>query len=182
MSQRRALDQIHVLRTIIGQNMSIAHAVNDLNGLPGIDSRLKKIAAQLVDDSKPSPTQHQGSVWQQMQELYAIANQNGLYDAADYIMETCIRTKLGNCPHPFIWPDGECIACERLATTMPGHVEAHHKMIPRRPKQNVIEMYVCEINRLVLHTDQLYRFSVDPTCEACKAYVAAGNPVEASHA
>lgn len=134
MSQRRALDLIQAMRYAMGRDMSIAHAVNGVGPGEGLDRRLQRIGAELIDDSKPRPVQHQGSTWMQMQELYILANQNGLYDAADHIMETAIKTKLSNCPHPFVWPDGNCIACERLATTMPGKVEAHHKMVARRPK------------------------------------------------
>jgi hypothetical protein len=134
MSQRRALDLIQSMRRCMAGDMSIAPAVNGMAPYTGLDKQCQQIAAELVDDSKPRPAQHQGSVWEQMQELFVLANQNGLYDAADHILETCIKTKLGNCPHPFIWPDGVCIACERLATTMPGKVENYHKMVPRRPK------------------------------------------------
>jgi len=32
------------------------------------------------------------------------------------------------------------------------------------------EMFICEINALVLHANQPYIFRVHPGCEKCKAY------------
>jgi len=40
--------------------------------------------------------------------------------------------KREECKHPFVWPDGDCVACGVLATTMPGHTEPHHTMVPRK--------------------------------------------------
>ena len=37
-----------------------------------------------------------------------------------------------DCKHPFVWPNGDCVECGVLATTMPGHTEPHHIMVPRR--------------------------------------------------
>lgn len=34
--------------------------------------------------------------------------------------------------------------------------------------ENVIEMYMCEVNGIFLRPDQLYIFRVDPNCEKCK--------------
>ena len=36
------------------------------------------------------------------------------------------------CNHPFVWPDGNCVQCGVLATTMPGHTEPHHICVPRK--------------------------------------------------
>jgi len=52
MSQRRALDLIQALRRNLAGNMSIAHAVNGVCE-EGIDSKLQKIAAELIDDRQP---------------------------------------------------------------------------------------------------------------------------------
>lgn len=38
------------------------------------------------------------------------------------------------------------------------------------------EMRVCEIAHLILHPGQLYRFTVDETCEQCRAYLADPKP------
>ena len=38
-------------------------------------------------------------------------------------------------------------------------------------KKRVVTMYVCEINHLILHPNQLYIFIQHPDCEACKKYL-----------
>ena len=45
------------------------------------------------------------------------------------------------------------------------------KVEEQKKKKKVIEMRACEIDRVVLHIDQLYRFTVDPTCIHCLAYI-----------
>ena len=38
----------------------------------------------------------------------------------------------------------------------------------------VLDLFLCESQRLVLRPGQLYRFRVDPDCEKCKAIEAEG--------
>lgn len=40
----------------------------------------------------------------------------------------------------------------------------------REIKQTPTEMYVCEIDHLILHANQPYIFRVHPHCDKCKAY------------
>lgn len=42
------------------------------------------------------------------------------------------ETPKKECRHPFVWPDGDCVECGRLATTMPGKTEPTHIMVPRK--------------------------------------------------
>lgn len=42
-----------------------------------------------------------------------------------------------NCGHSLIEPNGNCIFCGRLATTLPGHVQEHHFMVPRSMVEKV---------------------------------------------
>jgi hypothetical protein len=35
------------------------------------------------------------------------------------------------CKHRYVWPDGVCVECDVLATTMPGKTEPAHLLIPR---------------------------------------------------
>lgn len=137
MSQRRALDLIQAMRRCMSSDMSIAPAVNGMAPYEGLDKQLQRIGAELIDDSKPVPVQHQGSTYEQLCSVFQLANQNGFYDAADFIMETGIKP-VRNCEHPFIWPDGICLACGRLATMFPGSVEERHKVVPRRTKVQAV--------------------------------------------
>jgi hypothetical protein len=40
-----------------------------------------------------------------------------------------------------------------------------------KPAERPTEMYLCEVDHLILHPDQLYRFSVHPDCIGCASYV-----------
>lgn len=42
------------------------------------------------------------------------------------------RQPEGRCAHPFVWPNGDCVECGVLATTMSGHTEPIHTMVPRK--------------------------------------------------
>ncbi len=48
--------------------------------------------------------------------------------------------------------------------------------IPARPGEPVRELYICEIQHLVLHVNQLYVFRVHPTCEECNRLARIGTP------
>jgi ribA/ribD-fused uncharacterized protein len=37
-----------------------------------------------------------------------------------------------------------------------------------RPTTEITEMYICEASRVVLHPDQLYRFTIAPGCQLCE--------------
>jgi hypothetical protein len=43
-----------------------------------------------------------------------------------------------------------------------------------------VEMFICEIEHLFLHPDQLYIFRVNPDCDACLTYAAKSNPPDQS--
>ena len=43
------------------------------------------------------------------------------------------------------------------------------------------EMYLCEINHLILHSDQPYIFRKHPDCYGCNKYLAHGTPAEHKH-
>jgi len=94
MSQHRALNLIQALRYSLSRNMSIAHAVNGVCE-EGIDSKLQRIAAELVDDSKPKVVQDQRSTHDQLVDLVDIANKNGKYDAADWLKRELERPGAG---------------------------------------------------------------------------------------
>lgn len=36
------------------------------------------------------------------------------------------------CKHPFVWPDGNCVECDVLATQFPAWAEPHHTMLLRK--------------------------------------------------
>ena len=44
---------------------------------------------------------------------------------------TAEERRARECKHPFVWPNGDCVQCGVLATTMPGHTEPTHIMVPR---------------------------------------------------
>lgn len=35
-------------------------------------------------------------------------------------------------------------------------------------KEHIIEMYICEVDHIILQPNQLYRFLIHPNCEKCK--------------
>lgn len=54
--------------------------------------------------------------------------------------------------------------------------ETQPDLHPARPTdgafaQQPIQLFVCEIPRLILHPNQLYKFGVDETCEKCREYL-----------
>lgn len=64
------------------------------------------------------------------------------------------------CSHPFIWPNGDCIDCDVLATTMPRHAGEYHYVIPRALK-NRLELgkayEMLNVETLAKHMYELWR-------------------------
>lgn len=86
MSQRRALDKIRALRQAVNNDGLIPPS-----NAREIDAKLQSVNAELIDDSKPRPGQDQRSTYDQMFAVYDLANANGHYDAADWIMANYIK-------------------------------------------------------------------------------------------
>jgi hypothetical protein len=110
----------------MNRDMSIAHAVNGVGYSEGLDSRLRKIAAELIDDREPRVVQDQRSTHDQLVDLVDIANKNGKYDAADWLKRELGLDELANkAGHTCTFPCEVCASTDRnydmkLHETRPG--------------------------------------------------------------
>jgi hypothetical protein len=66
--------------------------------------------------------QDQRSLYEQLLALYDLANRNGLYDAADWVMNTGIKPVQGREEHVCTWP------CEICASRNPNYFEEQRKL------------------------------------------------------
>lgn len=73
---------------------------------------------------------------------------------------------------------GQCLNLEKLLEG----VGIGERGILQRTKQvghnmdDVLEMFLCETERVILKPNQLYRFNVDPNCDRCKYLAKEGDP------